>query len=189
MTPSNPDTDRRSEGSMLDEPGNGKTRQKVEKDAQDVKREARHKAETGRHQATGEADALSEAIDAAASNLDEQDREGLARYARQLSNNLSSAASQLEDRSVDDLARDAKHLAQNNPALFMIGSVAVGFGLSRFFKASVESGHQEEGSADRRKHVTQQFDAWTGAPFQRREGDAAQTTSTAPPNGNGRDMP
>ncbi len=151
MTPSNPDLNRRSADSMPDDTGNGSPKQKIDKDARDAKREvgaeAREKAETGQHRLADEADALSDAIDAAASKLDDQDREGLARYARELSSNLANAAEQLKGRSVDELANDAKRLARDNPALYMLGSIAFGFGLSRFFKASAERDHHVDDKA------------------------------------------
>ncbi len=91
-----------------------------------------------------EANAVSDAVDAAASKLADQDREGLARYAREMSSKLGEAARQIEGRSVDELAADAKRPARSNPALFTLGSVAVGFGLSRFFKASAEHGNNDD---------------------------------------------
>lgn len=156
-TTSNQDPGRRSAGSTPGAAGaganTGSTEDKIKEDARDLKQEAtsmaREQAEAGQHRVAEEVDALSDAIDAAASNLDDQDRQGLARYARQLSSNLASAAGQLEGRSVDELAQDAKRLARDNPALFMLGSIAVGFGLSRFFKASAEHDHKSGDNAER----------------------------------------
>lgn len=192
MTPSNIDPSSRSAGSMSDDAGNGAPKQKVEEDVQDAKREAgaevREKAEAGQHRLAEEADALSDAIDAAASNLDDQDREGLARYARELSSQLATAAGQIEGRSVDELANDAKRLARNNPAMFMFGSIAVGFGLSRFFKASEEHEQRDDGNAHRTERRNDNpfpnEDASTGAAMQRREGDKTATYTTS----NGGDM-
>ncbi|MCE9681980.1 hypothetical protein [Halomonas alkalisoli] len=134
MTPSNPGPNRRSASSMPDPAGNGSPKQQIDEDTREAKREvgaeAREKAEAGQHWLADETDALSDAIDAAASSLDDQDREGLARYARELSSNLAKAAEQLEGRSVDELANDAKRLARDNPALYMLGSIAVGFPLA-----------------------------------------------------------
>lgn len=193
MTSSNPDPNRRSTGSMPDDAGNGATKQKIKEDARDVKREvgaeAREQAKAGKHRLADEADTLSDAIDAAASNLDDQDREGLARYARELSSNLANAAGQLEGRTVDELANDAKRLARNNPALFMLGSVAVGFGLSRFFKASAEHDHHDDDHPNRNNDTFRENDASTGTPAQRDERDMIEAnTSTAPRSGNGREM-
>lgn len=194
MTPSNPDPDHRNLGSRPDDAGDGTTKQKFEEEARGAKREAgdraREKAEAGQHQVADEADALSDAIDAAASSLDDHDREGLARYARELSSNLASAAGQLEGRSVDELAKDAKRLARNNPALFMLGSIGVGFGLSRFFKASSERDHHDEGNAYRTDNTVQDNTVSTGMPVQGRDRGMTETnrTSTAPGNGHGREM-
>lgn len=185
MTSSTPGSDRRSAGSMSAEAGNGTPKQKIQEDARDAKREAgaqaRRKAEAGQQHLADGADALSDAIDAAASNLDDHDREGLARYARELSSNLASAAGQLEGRSVDELATDAKRLARNNPALFMLGSIAVGFGLSRFFKASAEHEQQSDDSAQQSGATP------TGTPLQRREAGITPTyaRSTAPGGSDG----
>lgn len=178
MTPSNPYPDRRSTGNTPENSRNESTQEKIRGDAHDAKLEvgakAREKAETGQHRLADGADAVSDAIDAAASNLDDHDREGLARYARELSSNLANAAGQLEDRSVDELANDAKRLARKNPGLFMLGSIAVGFGLSRFFKASAERDHQDDDNAS-------QTDTYRN--------DEMLTPSTAPGSAGRREMP
>lgn len=192
MTPMNPDVDRRSAGSQADGAGEGSRDEKFQEDAHEAKREAgdraREKAEAGQHRVADEADALSDAIDAAAENLDDHDRESLARYARELSSNLATAAGQLEGRSVDELAKDAKRLARDNPALFMLGSIGVGFGLSRFFKASTERNHED--SADQRDEAFKEDEVSTGMPLHGRNRDMTDTnaTPTAPGNGHGRDM-
>lgn len=194
MTPTNPDSERRNPGTDPDDAGSGTTKQKFEEQAQDAKREAgdkaREKAQAGQHQIAEEADTLSDAIDAAASSLDDHDREGLARYARELSSNLATAAGQLEGRSVDELAKDAKRLARNNPALFMLGSIGVGFGLSRFFKASAERDHHDEDDALQSEDTVPDTAFSSGIPMHGREGGMTETntTPTTQGNGHGRDM-
>lgn len=147
MITSDPDSNRDNPNRTHNDSQHGTMNQNARDDIQDVKNDmesmAREKAEAGQHRIREGADALSDAIDAAASELDDQDREGLARYARKLGSNISHAAEQIENRSVDDLARQAKQLARENPALFMLGSIAVGFGLSRFFKASADRDHHD----------------------------------------------
>lgn len=194
MTPINPDLDRRTEGNKPDDSSNGTMKQKVEEDAREAKHQAgeqaREKAEAGQHKVANEADALSDAIDAAASNLDDHDREGLARYARELSGHLASAAVQLEGRSLDELANDAKRLSRDNPAVFVLGSIAVGFGLSRFFKASAERDHHGDDSAYRSEAAVKDDDVSTGMPIPGRNQDQTETNNipTASGNGHGRDM-
>lgn len=185
MTSSTRDPYRDGADKTPDDTSNATPKQKLAEDVRDAKHEAgakaREKAEAGQHRVAEGADALSDAIDAAASNLDDNDRQGLARYARELSSNLSSAAGQLEGRSVDQLANDAKRLARNNPAMFMLGSVAVGFGLSRFFKASAEHDHHKP-------ETSQTNEASTGMPVPPIDRGMTETysTSTVPHNGDGR---
>ena len=186
MTTLNSDPNRRSTDNTPHVSGNGTLKQKAEEDIENVKREvgstAREKAEAGQRQIGDGADALSDAIDAAASNLDDHDREGLARYARKLSSDISNAAAQLESRSVDELAKDVKQLARNNPALFMLGSIAVGFGLSRFFKASAEHEHRDADKSYRADSFRSDDTATGGStqhPSQQYQTDT-YGTSTAP---------
>lgn len=206
MTPSNPGSSRRSSGNMSDDPSNGSPKQKVDQDVREAKREggdeAREKVEAGQHRFADEANTLSDAIDAAASKLDDQDREGLARYARELSSNLANAAEQLEGRSIDELANDAKQLSRNNPALFMLGSIVVGFGLSRFFKASaehdhhdddkasMEHDHHDEDNAFRSDDTSRYEDGSTGTSAKQYEREMTEpyTTSTAPGSSHGREL-
>ena len=80
------------------------------------------------------------ALDGAAERLREEDSP-LASYASDLSSQLSGLSSRIESASVDDLARDGRRLARENPAMFMLGAVAVGFVASRFLKASEQADH------------------------------------------------
>ncbi|MEX1215981.1 hypothetical protein [Saccharospirillum sp.] len=179
MEPSNRDNDRRSSSRKPASGSNETLKQNIEEEArkarQEAGAEAREKAREGQHRIADEAGAVSDALDAVASQLDDNDREGLARYAREMSRNLANVAGKIEDRSVDQLANDAKRLARNNPALFMLGSIAIGFGLSRFFKASAE--HDDDNSL-------------TGTPNQQgeREMPIANTSSPDPQTRDGRDM-
>lgn len=117
-------------------------RRKVKQDAKEATREAKYaakeKTEQGMDKATHELDSISEAIDAAASKLDDENKEGLAQYAYRASKGIAQLAENLQNRSVEDLADEAKRRARSNPGLFLLGSVALGFGLSRFMKASEE---------------------------------------------------
>lgn len=196
MEQSNPAPNHSNAGSTPEDVDNETTKQKVEEDTQDAKRKvgdkAREKAEAGQHRLADETNNLSDAIDAAASNLDDHDREGLARYARELSGHLTDAAGQIEGRSVDELANDAKRLARNNPAMFMLGSIAVGFGLSRFFKASTERDHNDSADqtdTDPNSENVQDYDVSTGMPMQELETNMSETKTASPAQHNtqGRD--
>lgn len=132
-----------------DEPGSARSdlSRKAAADAERLKEGAQEKAKTTLDAAKAQADEkvtatgesiqeLTDAIDAAAESLSEKDREGLARYARQLSGSIGTLADDLQSKNIEQLTEDVKSLARNNPNGFLLGSIAVGFGLSRFVKAT-----------------------------------------------------
>lgn len=83
-----------------------------------------------------ELDGLTDAIDAAAEHLSDDDKDSLSRYAHQLSDEIASLGKALQNKSVDELAGDVRALARQNPIGYLLGSIALGFALSRFAKAS-----------------------------------------------------
>lgn len=116
---------------MLDE-GREKVRE-TGREAADIGRE---QLQAGAGRAAEGVGDFAEAVGSAASRLSELQHEGLADYANRLSSQLSDVSGRLRDKSVDELADDLRRLAERNPALFLLGSVAIGIGLSRFAKAS-----------------------------------------------------
>jgi hypothetical protein len=81
---------------------------------------------------------LAGVVDRMSEELRGQDQESLADYAGQLAGSMKNFAENLRQRNLDELVRDTQQLARSNPALFVMGSVAVGIALSRFLKASAE---------------------------------------------------
>jgi hypothetical protein len=57
-------------------------------------------------------------------------------YISDIAESLSAFASSMRGKSAEEMLQQAGRLARENPALFVTGSVAVGFGLSRFLRAS-----------------------------------------------------
>lgn len=106
---------------------------------------ARQEANTqfgkGKEVADEQLDTLSSTIDEAASRLDE-DGHPLASYAAELSAQLGQLSTTIQSSSLDDVARSTHRLARDNPGLFMLGSVALGFAAARFIKASDEREHR-----------------------------------------------
>lgn len=86
--------------------------------------------------ATEQIDSLVESAQSAASALEGKDSLGLSQYLGQLATGLGSFADQVRDQSAEALLHKGAQLARDNPALFLAGSVAIGFGLSRFLRAS-----------------------------------------------------
>lgn len=121
-------------------------KQQADEAAEKAKDTAKQHAAAGADRAASEADKISSAVEAAAQALEDEDREGMASYVRELGEGMSTFAERLQDRNAEQLTDDARSLARDNPTAFLLGSVAVGFGLSRFFKASAERSGSAAGS-------------------------------------------
>ena len=53
-----------------------------------------------------------------------------------MAQSLTGFSRDLREKSGDEMLQDIKRIAHRNPALFLGGSVAIGFGLSRFARAT-----------------------------------------------------
>lgn len=73
-------------------------------------------------------------------------QDNLSAYIREMADGIGDLSDNLRHKSADELVRSASDLARRNSGLFLLGSVAIGFGLSRFAKASRSS---ENGRFDR----------------------------------------
>ena len=79
---------------------------------------------------------LAKTASAAAEELQDKDTLGISHYISDIAESLSAFASSMRGKSAEEMLQQAGRLARENPALFVTGSVAVGFGLSRFLRAS-----------------------------------------------------
>ena len=121
--------------------------------------------ESGKERVEVQLDTVASAVDDAARRLD-ADGHPFASYAGELSTQLKNLSEKIETSSVDELASSTRRLARENPGLFMLGGVALGFVASRFFKAgqptqsSSEAVHYDlhqnstHGTANRASHNT-----------------------------------
>ena len=91
---------------------------------------------------------LAQAVDAAASELEDQHQDEFANRAHEVASGLDHVAERLDQSDFETLMSDAREWAQDAPAAFLGGSVAVGFALSRFFSASRESSASSEPPED-----------------------------------------
>ena len=89
-----------------------------------------------RQGAAGRVDGIAGSIDAAAAHLSQEDMTRLSGYVHDMAQSLSGFSRDLRDKSGDEMLQDIKQLAHRNPALFLGGSVAIGFGLSRFARST-----------------------------------------------------
>lgn len=105
---------------------------------QDAKQEGAAQYEHYRDTAADQLGALAQSAQAAADELEDKDTLGLAHYVSDMAQSLTGLAEDLRGKSAEQLLHQAGTLARDNPALFLTGSIAIGFGLSRFLKASTQ---------------------------------------------------
>jgi hypothetical protein len=89
-----------------------------------------------RERAADEIENLARSATSAAERLQDNDTLGLSHYITDVADGLGNFAGSLRGKSADELLQQVGRLARDNPALFLTGSIALGFGLSRFMRAS-----------------------------------------------------
>lgn len=99
-----------------------------------------------RDAAAEQLDSLKQGAQSAARALEDKDSLGLSQYLAQAAECLGSFAEQMRHQSAEDLLHKGSRLARDNPGLFLAGSVAIGFGLSRFLGASARHATATTGS-------------------------------------------
>src|SRR5690606_18374993 len=97
--------------------------------------------------AADQIDEVARALNRAGEQLNES-QPTIANYAGQIASSVSRLATRLRDGNMDDLLGDTRELARRNPGMFLAGGVARGFALSRFLKASGQSGQSMDYSGD-----------------------------------------
>jgi hypothetical protein len=123
-------------------PQNGTTHQAppLQDDAMDLLDSAREqgaaKLEEYRESAAGQIETLAQSAKSAAHSMHDNDSLGLSRYVSDVAETMTTLADQLRHQSADQLLQQGARLARDNPGLFITGSIALGFGLSRFLRAS-----------------------------------------------------
>ena len=113
-----------------------KTRDTLREDVHDT-------VDHARSGAAGRVEGLAESLDAAADQLSKEDMTRLSGYVHDMAQSLTSFAGDLEQRSGDDMLHELSALARRNPAAFVGGSIALGFGLSRFARARSDRDHTD----------------------------------------------
>ena len=96
---------------------------------------ARQHAETAREAASDRIEEARSTVSDVAHTLSGHD-DRLGDYASEFADRLARLNDRIRTRSLDELAGDARTLYRNNPAMFMLGAVAVGAVAARFFRAS-----------------------------------------------------
>lgn len=133
-------------GSTADEASKGEAGQAFERLKDDVSETlggARQQADAQfgqyRDSAAEQIEALAQGAKSFVSELEDKDTLGMSDYLSDMAESMGGLAKNLRGKSAEQLLHDAAELARSNPALFIAGSVAIGFGLSRFLKAGTSA--------------------------------------------------
>lgn len=105
-------------------------------------RKASRFAESQKDLAADQIAKVSEAAHAAADRLNDTSPQ-MARYAHEMASGIDRFAGRIRERSIGDLVRQASDYARRDPAVFMAGTVLVGFMLTRFLKSGAERAERE----------------------------------------------
>ena len=109
---------------------------KAREATEQVKNQGKAQLDSYRSSAADELEKVAQGARAAAAELENQDRSGLSHYVSDVAQGMVDFADNLRGKSVDELVGEVNRMARNNPALFIAGSIALGFGLTRFARAS-----------------------------------------------------
>ncbi|MEX1034228.1 MAG: hypothetical protein WDZ30_12765 [Cellvibrionaceae bacterium] len=116
---------------------------KANQASQDVKSKAKEQFEAQDSQAVATMDKVAEATGAAAQELARKGEPTLSHYMTEIAQGIGTLSDNLRHKNTDELIHDASRLARQNTGLFLLGSVALGFGLSRIAKAARSSSDGE----------------------------------------------
>lgn len=137
-----------NQGSTTGSSSTGHTTEEAKAKAKDVaeqvKSQGKSQLEGYRETAADGIERVAQSAKAAAHGLEGDDRLGLSGYVSDMAENMVHFSESLRGKSVDELFQDVNRLARNNPALFITGSIALGFGLTRFARASSKRAAQHD---------------------------------------------
>jgi hypothetical protein len=111
------------------------------------------------------AERVAAAVDRTADEL-ESDGDGgtISGFGHSVANLMRQLSGGLRERDVDEFARELGMLARRNPGMFLAGSVALGFGVARFFKARTPSMSYESDRSARPGGAWQEARGATSGP-------------------------
>lgn len=133
--------------------GDGELKARAQQVGDQARAQAEARLDQQKQGAAERLDRLASSVRAAAGELEQQDDAQLSQYVSRFAGSLGELADSLRSKNVDELMRDLRAIARRNPGLFVAGSVAVGFGLARFARASSQHPHGQhatgwDGEAD-----------------------------------------
>lgn len=104
----------------------------------------REQVEQAKHRAADQAEHLADAVESTADELESSGDGAISGYGRSLASMMRQLAGGLRENDIETFAKELASFARRNPGAFLAGSVALGFGLSRFMKASSHREHFED---------------------------------------------
>lgn len=114
--------------------------------AETARERGRETLEGAKERAAEQAQGVASALEATADDLEAGDgNEALSGYTRSMASIMKRFAGGLRERDIEEFAGELASFARRNPASFLAGSVALGFGVSRFLKATSQRSREEYG--------------------------------------------
>jgi vacuolar-type H+-ATPase subunit H len=104
--------------------------------AEAAKERGREQLDSLRRRTADRADEIADAIESTAQDLESGGGEALSGYERSMAAMMRRFAGGLREQDIEDFASELAVFARRNPGSFLAGSVALGFGVSRFLKAT-----------------------------------------------------
>jgi len=87
------------------------------------------------------AERVAAAVERTAEELDGEQEGAISGFGHSVASLMRQLAGGLRERDVEAFAQELGSLARRNPGVFLAGSVALGFGIARFFKARAPQSH------------------------------------------------
>lgn len=144
-----------------------------------IAEKGKERIETEKQAAAEQADKLAGVVERATEDLDRGDFPSIAGYASQLAARMKYFANGLRDRSIEELIDDARAAARRSPELFLLGSIAAGVGLARFFKASQRQDGWQSGARTARSGEAEALPKEEGISDGQKSGRAGQSNQEA----------
>ena len=99
----------------------------------------REQLENAKGQLADGAERVAAAVERTADELEGDGDGAISGFGRSVASLTRQLAGGLRERDIEEFARELGSLARRNPGVFLAGSVALGFGIARFFKAHTPS--------------------------------------------------
>jgi len=110
--------------------------EQVQKTAAEARERGKAMAEEQKRTAAHGMGRFAESLHKVADQFEQDGQSSVANYTHQAANGIDNIASKVRGKDTGELIGDVEEYARSNPALFLAGAVAVGFGLSLLMHAA-----------------------------------------------------